>query len=193
MRTAMRQHARQVHDKAIICAMLDLMDTIYLGIPDEPAPYVVPLNFGYAFEEELVFFFHCAHEGYKLELLAKNPNVCVSASQFISYADGCVKGHMHDFRSVIARGVARRIDPQAEPERFRFAHEQLLIHNHRSPAQADTPAARHIQMWEIVCPAHQVTAKAEIMPRNADEVAFAPAGGDGSSLDESHVLDAKKD
>ena len=67
----MRQKAREITDRAVLCAMLDGMDTLFLGIHDEPAPYVVPLNFGYAYGENLTFYFHCAQEGYKLELLAK--------------------------------------------------------------------------------------------------------------------------
>ena len=167
---AMRQKARQVTDQAIICAMLDQMDTIYVGMHDEPAPYVVPLNFGYVFEDDLVFYFHCAKEGYKLDLLARNPHVCVTAAQFVSYAGGSVKGHMHDYRSVIARGTAQQIDPVCEPEMFRAALENLLIHNHRDPADAQAPAVRHMQMWRIVCRAEDVTAKAEIMPKTVQEV-----------------------
>ena len=49
----MRQQKRQVTDKATICAMLDEMDTINLGMYDEPFPYVVPLNFGYEWNDEL--------------------------------------------------------------------------------------------------------------------------------------------
>ena len=104
----MRQQKRQVTDKATICAMLDEMDTINLGMYDEPFPYVVPLNFGYEWNDELIFYFHCAHEGHKLDLLNRNPRVCVTASRFISYAGASVKGHLHDYRSVIARGVAQR-------------------------------------------------------------------------------------
>ena len=96
----MRQRKRQVTDKATICAMLDAMDTIHVAMHDEPFPYVVPLNFGYDWEDKLVFYFHCAHEGYKLDLLHKNPHVCVNASSFISYAGASVKGHLHDYRSV---------------------------------------------------------------------------------------------
>lgn len=192
MKKEMRQWARQVTDKAIICAMLDQMDTIYVGIQDEPAPYVVPLNFGYTFDDELVFYFHCAHEGYKLDLLRKNPHVCVTASRFISYAGGSVKGHMHDYRSVIARGVAQQIDPLEEPEAFKSAHEQLLAHNQRDISQVHTQAMRYIQLWKIVCRAEDVTAKAEIVPKTAEEAAFAPAVGDGVPLDESHILDAKE-
>ena len=64
MQRPMRQKARQVTDRALICAMLDEMDTMFLGIHDEPAPYVVPLNFGYALEEDtLVFYFHSHRRG----------------------------------------------------------------------------------------------------------------------------------
>ena len=48
---------RRVTDKATICAMLDEMDTINLGMYDEPFPYVVPLNFGYEWNDELIFLF----------------------------------------------------------------------------------------------------------------------------------------
>lgn len=189
----MRQKARQVSDRAIICAMLDQMDTMYVGMHDEPYPYVLPLNFGYTFDDDLVFYFHCAKAGYKLDLLARNPHVCVTASRFVSYAGGSVRGHMHDYRSVITRGVAQQMDPDREPEAFRAALENLLIHNHRDPADADSPVVRHIQMWRIVCRAEDVTAKAEIMPKTPTEVQFAPAVADGMPIDESHILDAHKE
>ena len=187
MAEPMRQKTREVKDRKIICAMLDAMEIIHLGMHDEPAPYVVPLNFGYAYEgENLVFYFHCAQEGYKLGRLSANPNVCVTASQFISYAGGSVKGHLHDFRSVIARGVASRIAP--ESAEFDRAHRLLLAHNHRAMQPGDAEAARHIQLWRIVCRPQDVTAKAEIVPRCVQEVPFAPAQGDGAPLDESHIL-----
>ena len=189
--SAMRQKARQVTDRAIICAMLDEMDTMYLGIHDEPAPYVVPLNFGYAFDQDLVFYFHCAKSGHKLDLLRRSPHVCVTASQFVSYAGGSVKGHMHDYRSVIARGTAQEIDVQKEPEAFYGALDRLLRHNHRDPEDADSPVTRHISMWRIVCRAEDVTAKAEIVPQTPQDVPFAPAEPDGVPMDESHILDIR--
>lgn len=185
----MRQRARQVTDRAIICEMLNQMDTIHLGIHDEPAPYVVPLNFGYTFDDDLVFYFHCAKDGYKVDLLRHNPHVCVTASSFISYAGGSVKGHMHDYRSVIARGVAQEIDRETEPEAFRQALSTLLRHNHRDPADSDSPVAKYMRIYKIVCHAQDVTAKAEIVPKSPQEVAFAPAVGDGVPMDESHILD----
>ena len=40
-----------------------------------------------------------------------------------------------------------------------------------------------MQLWEIVCPREQVKS----MPRCVRDVAFAPVGGDGVPLDESHI------
>lgn len=187
MKRQMRQKGREVADRAIIRAMLDEMDTIYVGMRDEPAPYVVPLNFGYEFEDDLIFYFHCARAGYKLELLAADPHVCVTASRFISYAEGSVKGHLHDFRSVIARGVASPIDPTTDE--FERAHLLLLRHNRREFMPGDREAARHIQMWRIVCRPQDVSAKAEIVPRSPEEAAFAPAIADGEPLSERHILE----
>lgn len=190
MKTAMRQRRRQVTDKAIICAMLDEMDVLYLGMNDGPAPYVVPLNFGYAFDDDLVFFFHCAKAGHKLDCLRRSPDVCVTAANFISYAGGSFRGHLHDYRSVIARGKAQEIDPACEPRAFVEAMEQILRHNHRDPADAQSPVMAHLSIWRVVCRMQDVTAKAEIVPETADDVPFAaPTSGDGMPIDDSHILD----
>ena len=190
MPPAMRQKARQVTDKAIICAMLDGMDVLFLSMNDGPAPYTVPLNFGYEFGEELVFYFHCAKAGHKLECLRRDPNVCVSAASFISYAGGSVRGHMHDYRSVIARGRAERIDPK-DAQAFRRAMEAILTHNGREAADADSPVMAHVEIWRVCCRAEDVTAKAEITPRSVEEVPFLPAKGDDAPIDDSHILDMK--
>ncbi len=188
--TPMRQKRRQVTDRALLSAMLDRMEVIHVGMHDEPFPYVVPLNFGYAWEEDaLVFYVHCARRGYKLELLARDPHVCVTASAFVSYAQESVKGHLHDYRSVIARGVAQRIDPREEPEAARRALECILLHNRRDPSGADTPLMACLVIWRIVCRAEDVTGKAEITPRCLEDVPCAVPSHDGIPLDESHILD----
>lgn len=193
MKTTMRQAKRQVRDKALICAMLDSMEILFLGINDTQAPYVVPLNFGYEFNEDLVFYFHCAKEGHKLDCLARSPYVCATAASFISYAEASVRGHRHDYRSVIARGIAEQIDPQREPEAFRHAMEQILVHNHRPKSDADTPVMKYTAIWRVVCRAQDVTAKAEILPKTVEEVPFSTKTGDGVALDDSHILDMHRD
>ena len=43
--------------------------------------------------------------------------------------------------------------------------------------------AQYMQLWGIVCPWEQVKS----VPRCVRDVAFAPDGGDGVPLDESHI------
>ncbi len=58
--------------------MIDILqraDVCRVAIHDEPAPYIVAMNFGYEAGKETAIFFHCAVEGRKLELLARNDAV----------------------------------------------------------------------------------------------------------------------
>lgn len=191
MTVSMRQARRQVADRALLGAMLDQMEVIHLGMHDGTFPYVVPLNFGYEWRaDELIFYVHCARKGHKLELLARDPHVCVTASAFVSYAQDTVKGHLHDYRSVIASGVAFCIDPREEPEEAERAMRRILLHQHRDPSDAQTPLMRCLLLWRIVCRAEDVTGKAEIAPRCLEDVPFAAPTHDGIPLDESHILDA---
>ena len=59
---------REIRDKKIIKAILDMCDVINIGFFDDEYPYVLPVNFGYEFEDNLVFYMHHAVEGYKNKL-----------------------------------------------------------------------------------------------------------------------------
>jgi nitroimidazol reductase NimA-like FMN-containing flavoprotein (pyridoxamine 5'-phosphate oxidase superfamily) len=41
---------------------------------DNDSPYVIPINFGY---EDNTVYFHSAKEGRKIDILKKNPEVCI--------------------------------------------------------------------------------------------------------------------
>ncbi|MCL2496784.1 MAG: pyridoxamine 5'-phosphate oxidase family protein [Clostridiales bacterium] len=74
----MRRKDREITDKA---SQLDIVRSCVvcrLGMSVNNRPYVVPLNFGYTWEENepLRLYFHCAHQGMKLDMLAENNLVC---------------------------------------------------------------------------------------------------------------------
>lgn len=49
-----------------------------IAMQDEYGLYIVPMNFGYKYENrKLVLYFHCAGKGRKIDALKKDPNVCV--------------------------------------------------------------------------------------------------------------------
>ena len=168
----MRRKDLEIRDRALLSGMLDLAEILHLAIKNEPFPYVVPLNFGYEWEgDTLVFYFHCAKEGLKLDLLRSDPRVTVNAAAFISYAEKQYRGHLHDYRSVTAFGTAEELT--AESEGFLHAHEKLLEHNHRSMQPEDHPVMAQLSLWQIRCRAENVWGKAEIVPKSLSEIPFA--------------------
>jgi nitroimidazol reductase NimA-like FMN-containing flavoprotein (pyridoxamine 5'-phosphate oxidase superfamily) len=74
---------------------------------DGDTPYVVPLNFGYEYDEGkgLTLYFHCATEGRKLDIMRKNPKVCFEmdcSHKLVSADEAC--GYTMEFESVIGEG-----------------------------------------------------------------------------------------
>ena len=94
---------------------MDKAKILHLGLFDEGYPYVVPLHFGYeATQEGFIFYIHSAKEGHKLELIGKNPDVCVEmdcdAEIIPAGEDPCRYGAA--FASFIGRGKAELVrDP----------------------------------------------------------------------------------
>lgn len=77
----MRRSEREITRFQDILAVLDKCQVMHLGLSDGGKPYVVAMNFGYAVEDgdKLALYFHCAKEGKKLEILARNPAAAFQA------------------------------------------------------------------------------------------------------------------
>lgn len=70
----MRRKDREVTDRLEILHLINQCDTIRLGMSDQEGIYIVPLSFGYRYDEDtLTFYFHSAAEGRKVSILSKNP------------------------------------------------------------------------------------------------------------------------
>ncbi|EOQ37859.1 pyridoxamine 5'-phosphate oxidase family protein [Butyricicoccus pullicaecorum] len=74
----MRRKEREVKERAAIEKILRACKVCRLAMNGEDGvPYVVPLNFGYTWnEEQPVFYLHSAQSGRKLDLLGKDARVC---------------------------------------------------------------------------------------------------------------------
>ena len=122
----MRKSDREIRDYNEILRLLDECQTIRLALHDEPYPYVVPLSYGWEERDGKLFvYFHCAKEGKKLDLIAKNGNVCFEADCLAGYKS---TGHgvTADYRSLIAFGKAERV----YGEELVRGLELLLAHCH---------------------------------------------------------------
>ena len=74
-------------------------------------PYAVPLSLAQA--DEQTFYFHCAKEGEKLDCIAQNPIVCLSAVSRCKPTIGPKDNSFTlEFRSAIAMGRAEIVEDE---------------------------------------------------------------------------------
>lgn len=72
----MRRRDREVTDEKEIREILDKGEILHIGMHDGEGIYVLPMNYGYTFEEgKLVFYMHGSLEGKKWDLIRENPSV----------------------------------------------------------------------------------------------------------------------
>jgi hypothetical protein len=79
-------------------------------VDEQGAPYVVPMNFGYVDD---YIYFHSARTGKKIDILKKNPKVCIAFStdhelRWVNEEVACSWGMK--YRSVLAYGEIEFID-----------------------------------------------------------------------------------
>ena len=74
----MRRSDRMITDREEIVDVLDSCKVFRMAVHDEEGMYIVPLNFGYTYEEDVLkLYFHSAGEGRKVDALAADPKVAI--------------------------------------------------------------------------------------------------------------------
>ncbi len=101
-----------------IKSILDSTDACTLSMVDGDKPYCVPMNFGYA---DGKVYFHGAPFGRKLEILKKNPHVCISfysdQSLHIRHENVACSYSMK-FKSVLMHGKVQFVEDNDEKARI---------------------------------------------------------------------------
>ena len=92
-------------------------------------PYSVPLSL--ARKDEQTFYFHCALEGKKLDMIQANPHVCLTAVSKCKPTVGPKDGSFTlEFRSAIAFGKAEIVTDDTEKhEALRAICQRFLPHH----------------------------------------------------------------
>ena len=171
----MRRFEREVVDHKLIEAMLKEMNIANIGMNDEDGyPYVVPTNFGFEMTDtHLNIYTHFMKVGKKVDLLKKDPRVCVEFSIFNDFPDKKYKGHYHDYRSVIAKGKMKMLDYKDDPETWEKGHNFLYTCNHREiKPLSERKVVPGIYIGVIECDLKDVTAKSEFPLRTVEDVPF---------------------
>ena len=108
--------------------------------------YVVPLNFGYEYNDgKLTFYFHGANAGEKLDILKQNPNACVEMDTGHQLIEGeSAYTYSFAFESVIAFGVVEFLEKTEEK-----SHGLTVLMRHQTGK--DTPWEFDRQHLDAVC------------------------------------------
>jgi len=102
--------AKAINKKEALEAIINKCDVCYLGLANENEPYVLPFNFGYKND---YIYLHSAPEGKKIEILKKNPKVCIAFStdhKLAFRSENMACSYHMKFKSVLAYGVVEFID-----------------------------------------------------------------------------------
>lgn len=113
----MRRKDREITDFNTVKEIIEKCKIVHLGFSKDNTPYVVPLNFGFDPQNNLVYF-HCASKGMKLDFLNSNPTVCLQFCTGYSLTvpenpdKGC--GYGFNYESVTAWGNGSVVYDTAE-------------------------------------------------------------------------------
>jgi nitroimidazol reductase NimA-like FMN-containing flavoprotein (pyridoxamine 5'-phosphate oxidase superfamily) len=112
MNPFMRRKDKEITDTDAIASVIRKSTVCRLAMSDDGQPYVLPMSFGY---KDGAVYFHCAPEGRKIDIVQKNPRVCIEFDVDCRLKTGdsaCQWGFY--FQSAIAFGVAAFIEDAAE-------------------------------------------------------------------------------
>ena len=126
----MRRKDREVTDRQTIIEIIESCGCCRIGFQDDSEVYIVPLNFGFEDNKErLLFYFHGAKEGRKIDLIAKSPYVGFemdSSHEVYTKSDtGTACTYTARFQSVIGTGRVSMVDDTNEKR-----HGLLLLMKH---------------------------------------------------------------
>ena len=71
----MRRKDREITDTNCIAAFLAKEQILRIAFYDAGDIYILPINYGYSYDEQYTFYFHGAKAGRKYELAKKTPSV----------------------------------------------------------------------------------------------------------------------
>jgi len=102
----MRRKDREITAIDDKIAVLAQCKVCRLGLSENNYPYIIPLNYGYVYEDsKLTLFFHSAKEGKKIEIIQKNNNACFEIDcdeKLIEGEKAC--NYSYEFKSIIGFG-----------------------------------------------------------------------------------------
>lgn len=144
----MRRKERELTQKEDLLRVIDNCKVCNIAMQDEMGIYIVPMNFGYCYEEDkLTLFFHSAKVGRKIDALKNNNAVGIEMScnhQLISSERAC--GYTFHFSSIIGNGNASFI---TDMEDGKAALTNIMRHQAGKEFSFDEKAINSVLLFKI--------------------------------------------
>jgi nitroimidazol reductase NimA-like FMN-containing flavoprotein (pyridoxamine 5'-phosphate oxidase superfamily) len=145
----MRRKDREITDRAELMRILADARVCRLAMSENDRPYLVPLSFALDGEDVVI---HSAREGRKLEILRRNPAVCLEVEEGVEIDVGpspCDTGMR--FRTVIGHGVAELVEDGAERARLLalFGPRYGAPDRPLSPSEVERTTVLRIRLTEL--------------------------------------------
>ncbi len=143
----MRRTDREITGDAKL-KILESCDCCRIGLRDGDGVYVVPVNFGFSYENGMLeLYFHGAGEGKKADLIRVNPNAGFEMDtkhELVMGEKACQYSFL--YQSVIGKGRISRIT--APDEKLR-ALERIMDHYGPGPWTFDEKAVEIVSVWKL--------------------------------------------
>lgn len=111
----MRRKDREITDQNSISQFIAKEQILRIAFCDEGDIYIVPVNYGYIYDEQYTFYFHGAKAGRKYELAKNKPTVGFEIDgnyTLLEGAEAC--DYSATFQSVIGMGKLSLVEDNAE-------------------------------------------------------------------------------
>jgi nitroimidazol reductase NimA-like FMN-containing flavoprotein (pyridoxamine 5'-phosphate oxidase superfamily) len=117
-RLTMRRKDREIKDAKELEEILRKADVCRIAFAVNGIPYIVTMNFGYVWKDNLILYFHCAKEGRKLELMKSNNTVCFEMDidhKIVEAVNTCDWGMK--YRSIVGLGLLESVAEETEKKK----------------------------------------------------------------------------
>lgn len=163
----MRRKEREVTDFEQIHQLLDENQVLRIAMTGlDGYPYILPVNYCYQWQDDLIFYIHGAQRGKKITCLKENPKVAVEiddAHQLLS--GGMIPCHYsYGYRSLIGYGMAEMIEDQAEKRQVLEMLLQQLVKDALPPEMQELLPGALACTAVIKITIHDFTVKAHQQP-----------------------------
>lgn len=115
----MTRREHQIFDIEKIIEILDKSKVVHIGMVDGDEPYVVPMNYGYTYEnEKLTIWLHGATTGKKLDIIRKNPKVFFEMEcDLVPFEGDVACKYGLSYSSLMGKGIATIIEDSEEKQK----------------------------------------------------------------------------